>query len=135
MRTAIDTSVILAIWGKEPGFERWEKELKFAAENGELCICPVVFAEIAAGFDSANALLVALASLAISYDEINPESARLAGLIHLRYRHEGGSREHLIPDFLIAAHAQKQCTRLAAIDRGYLRRYFPRLALVNLRKS
>ncbi len=131
MRTAIDTSVLLAIWGKEPDFERWEKELKFGAENGELCICPVVFAEIAAGFDSADALLAALGSLAISYDEINPESARLAGLIHLGYRHEGGAREHLIPDFLIAAHAQKQCTRLAAIDRGYLRRYFPRLALVN----
>ena len=135
MRTAIDTSVILAIWGKEPGYERWEKALKFAAENGELCICPVVFAEIAAGFDSANALLEMLGSLAISYDEIHPESARLAGLIHLRYRREGGSREHLIPDFLIAAHAQEQCTRLAAIDRGYLRRYFPRLTLVNVRKS
>ena len=104
--------------------------MKFAAENGELCICPVVFAEIAAGFDSANALLVALGSLAISYDEINPEAARLAGVIHLRYRQEGGPREHLIPDFLIAAHAQKQCTRLAAIDRGYLRRYFPSLTLV-----
>jgi predicted nucleic acid-binding protein len=131
MRTAIDTSVILAIWGKEPGFERWERALKQAAEEGELCICPVVFSEISPGSDSASALLEALCSLAISYDEINPDSARLAGLIHLLYRQEGGPREHLIPDFLIAAHAQEQCARLAAIDRGYLRRYFPNLTLVD----
>jgi hypothetical protein len=48
----------------------------------------------------------------------------------MRYRREGGPRQHLIPDFLIAAHAQVQCNRLAAIDRGYLRRYFPKLKLL-----
>ncbi|MFZ4774855.1 MAG: type II toxin-antitoxin system VapC family toxin [Terrimicrobiaceae bacterium] len=131
MRTAIDTSVILAIWGKETGFERWERALKSGAEEGELCICPVVFAEISPGFDSTAVLLAALGSLAISYDDINPDSARLAGLIHQRYRQEGGLRQHLIPDFLIAAHAQRQCARLAAIDRGYLRRYFPSLTLLD----
>lgn len=131
MRTAIDTSVILAIWGKEAGFERWERVLKLAAEEGELCICPVVFAELSPGSDSAPSLLALLGSLAISYDDINPDSARLAGLVHLRYRQEGGPREHLIPDFLIAAHAQRQCVRLAAIDRGYLRRYFTSLPLVD----
>jgi predicted nucleic acid-binding protein len=35
-----------------------------------------------------------------------------------------------VPDFFIAAHAQIQCDRLAAIDRGYLRRYFPRLKIL-----
>jgi len=33
----------------------------------------------------------------------------------------------LIPDFLIAAHAQVDCDRLAAADRGYLRRYLPKV--------
>ena len=36
----------------------------------------------------------------------------------------------MIPDFLIAAHAQVQANQLAASDRGYLRRYFPDLALL-----
>ena len=130
MRTAVDTSVLLAIRAKEPGYERWERALQNAASAGHLCICPVVFAELSPGSPSAKRLLEQLDWLAIAFDEIAPESAHLAGCIHWKYRREGGPREHLIPDFLVAAHAQVQCDRLAAIDRGYLRRYFPRLRLL-----
>lgn len=49
------------------------------------------------------------------------------------YRDAGGPREYPIPDFLIAAHAQTQTNRLAAIDRGYLRRYFADLPLLATR--
>lgn len=43
------------------------------------------------------------------------------------YRKTGGPREHMIPDFLIAAHAEVQANRLAAVGRGYLRPYFSNL--------
>jgi len=36
----------------------------------------------------------------------------------------------LIPDFLVAAHALKQADCLVARDRGYLRRYFPSLRVL-----
>ena len=68
--------------------------------------------------------------LAIEYDDFSPESARHAGVIFWKYRQAGGPREHLLPDFLVAAHAQIQCGRLAAIDRGYFRRYFPQLRIL-----
>ncbi|MEI6537029.1 MAG: type II toxin-antitoxin system VapC family toxin [Verrucomicrobiaceae bacterium] len=130
MRTAIDTSVLLAIREKEPGHELWEELLCAAAGAGHLCICPVVFAELSPGSGSDTRLRAQLEPLAISYDNFSPSSAHLAGCIHWRYRREGGPREHLIPDFLVAAHAQVQCDLLAAIDRGYLRRYFPRLKIL-----
>ncbi len=131
MKTAVDTSVLLAIRAKEPGYELWQEALQNAAEAGQLCVCPVVFAELSPGSTSSALLLEQLELLAIAYEDFSPESAHLAGCIHWKYRREGGPREHLIPDFLIAAHAQLQCDRLAAIDRGYLRRYFPRLHLLS----
>ena len=130
MRTAIDTSVLLAIRGKEPGYESWEAALRQAAEQGSLWICPVVFAEMSPGSNSPSQLLKQFEALAIGYDDISTAAAHLAGCIHWKYRQEGGPRTHLVPDFLIAAHAEVQCDRLAAIDRGYLRRYFPRLKLL-----
>jgi predicted nucleic acid-binding protein len=131
LKTAVDTSVLLAIQEKEPGYELWQEALQDAAEAGQLCICPVVFAELSPGSSSSVRLLEQLELLAIAYENFSPESANLAGCIHWKYRREGGPREHLVPDFLIAAHAQVQCDRLAAIDRGYLRRYFPKLRLLS----
>lgn len=130
MRTAIDTSVLLAIREKEPGYQSWENALNRAAEQGSLRICPVVFAEMSPCCPSSSELLKQLEALTIGYDDISAEAAHLAGCIHWKYRKEGGPRTRLLPDFIIAAHAQIQCDRLAAIDRGYLRRYFPRLKLL-----
>lgn len=95
-----------------------------------LVICSVAFAEIAPRFESSAALVAHLEELAISYEDIAPEAAWTAGRTFRTYRQAGGPRAHLIPDFLIGAHAQVQADRLAAIDRGYLRRYFPNLLLL-----
>lgn len=130
MKTAIDTSVLLAVAGKESGHEKWERLLRTAAEEGGLCVCPVVFAELSSGRLSADQLLSQLAALAIEYEDFSAESAHHAGVTFWKYRQAGGPREHLLPDFLVAAHAQVQCGRLAAIDRGYFRRYFPRLRIL-----
>jgi len=130
LRTATDTSLLLAIREKEPGYEPWENALRKAAEEGALRVWPIVFAELSPGSKSAPQLLQQLETLAIGYDEISAAAAHLAGCIYWTYRREGGPRAHLVPDFLVAAHAQMQCDRLAAIDRGYLRRYFPRLQIL-----
>jgi predicted nucleic acid-binding protein len=68
--------------------------------------------------------------LGMEYDAINPNSAFAAGEIFKQYRQEGGPRIHLIPDFLVGAHAQLQAGCLAARDRGYLRRYLPKLRII-----
>ncbi len=101
-------------------------------DDGSLWICPVVFAEIAPGSESAGAMVGVLRRLGMDYDAISPEAAWMAGKVFLEYRQAGGTRQTMIPDFLIASHAQVQCTRLAAIDCGYLRRYFTGLKLISL---
>ena len=127
MTTAVDASVLWAILKQEPGHERWLEAVMQAASEGPLIISPVAFAELAPTTTDGVELL---ARLAIRYDPISPAAAHLAGLTFKRYRKAGGPRQQLVPDFLIAAHAQTQAQRLAAIDRGYLRAWFPDLQLL-----
>jgi len=127
MITAIDSSVLWAIIKQETGHEQWLEALFRAAYEGPLIISPVVFAELAPSTADAAELTGLLTDLSIFYSPLTPEAAHLAGLTFKQYRQAGGPRQHLVPDFLIAAHAQVQANRIAAVDRGYLRQWFPNL--------
>ena len=130
MRTALDSSVVILLQRRQPGWERWRDALTVAATEGMLIICPVAFAECSTGYPSVEIALREFEGIQVHFDPLSPESSYLAGQTFLRYRRQGGPRHHLIPDFLIAAHAIVQAERLAAIDRGYLHRYFPTLNLL-----
>ncbi len=130
MRTALDSSVIVLLSRKQSGWEAWRDTLRNAASEGELLISPIAFAEFSIGYPDVEAAQADLDLLHVIYDPITPAAAYLAGQIFLRYRRQGGPRLNLIPDFLIAAHASVQADRLAALDRGYLRSYFPALSLL-----
>jgi predicted nucleic acid-binding protein len=118
MRTAVDTSVLIAIAKGEPDAE------------GELVICDVVASEFFAVLLDEQRFTESLQALGLTFDPTTLKSAQVAGRIFKEFWREGGPREHLVPDFLIGAHAQQQADRIAAIDRGYLRRYFPRLKIL-----
>jgi hypothetical protein len=130
MKLALDSSVLLTIFNQEPGAEEWMDRLVEARRQGELLLCEVVYAELAPAFVTQDELDKVLTDLGARLDLIKTEAAWLAGKTFKQYRDRGGRRQHLIPDFLIAAHAQVQAHRLAAIDRGYLRDYFPDLPLL-----
>ena len=130
MITALDSSVLWAIVNREPGHGSWLQALLQAASEGPLVISPIAFAELAPSARDEAELTAFLNRLTIAYDPISPAAAHFAGLTFKRYRQAGGPRQHLVPDFLIAAHAQTQAHRLASIDRGYLRTWFPDLKLL-----
>jgi predicted nucleic acid-binding protein len=73
----------------------------------------------------------ALQELGIVYRPSSTESAALAGTAWRRYRDAGGPRSRLVADFLIGAHARTHADRLLTRDRGFYRRYFADLAVID----
>ena len=133
MITAVDTSVLIAIVKAEPDAHAWIDLLARARTAGDLVVCEVVAAEFFALLMDRAKFARAFSGLGLTFSPISLESAQRAGRLFRQYRRLGGPREHLVPDFLIGAHAQHQADRIAAIDRGYLRRYFPRLNVLRPR--
>lgn len=132
MITAVDSSVLFAILKNEPRAEQWMDLLVRNAALGELCICEVVAAEVGAYFGSAKSFHETLEKLTISLDHLTLNACYHAGHIFRQYREEGGKRTALIPDFLVGAHATIQADCLLAADRGYLKRYFSKLKVIEL---
>ncbi|HEY1833475.1 MAG TPA: hypothetical protein VGG08_03490 [Solirubrobacteraceae bacterium] len=63
-------------------------------------------------------------------EEIPPAAAFLAGHAHADYRRAGGTREAVLPDFLIGAHAAVTGRRLLTSDPRRIETYIPGATLV-----
>ena len=132
MITFVDTSVLLAIDLGEVDAMAWVEALAGCRGDGILCIGEVVAAEFFAVVQDEVEFQETLTDLGIEFRPSSLAASMVAGNTFRRYREQGGPREHLIPDFLVAAQAAVDGQRLAAKDRGYLRRYFPQVELVGI---
>jgi len=129
MATAIDSSVLLDVLLNDPQHAKAsEAALREEAQNG-LVICEVVIAEIQPVLGAAS-IHEFLSDWRIAFVPSSLESAALAGQMFHTYLERGGKRGRVVPDFLIAAHAQFHADGLLARDRGYYRDYFHALRLI-----
>lgn len=103
--TVVDSSVLLDMFTEDPTWLGWSQaRLTEAARSGPLVIDAIVVAEIAPRFSRVETLRAALLPV-FRTEEIPVAAAFLAGHAHAAYRRAGGSREAILPDFLIGAHA------------------------------
>lgn len=131
MIVAVDTNVILDVATDDPVYsDQSERLLVRAMDSGSLVICDVVYAELAPQYESREHLDQVLVGLGIRVIEGGLDVAWLAGRKWHAYRMAGGTRQHILADFLIGAHALKHAECLLTRDRGFYKTYFPELRLM-----
>lgn len=126
----IDSSVLLDVFTEDARWLAWSQEqLTRAAQRGAIFLNAVVLAEISPRFSRIEVLRSALPSMAV-VEEIPAAAAFLAGHAHAQYRRASGSREAVLPDFLIGAHAAVTSRPLLTRDPRRVATHIPGAKLI-----
>ena len=132
MITAVDTNVLLDVFGADPEFgQRSAGALRACLRQGRLVACEVVWAETASFFPSPAAARGPMERLEVGFSPLDVEAALAASGAWRRHRAKGGRRERVAADFLIGAHARLHADRLLTRDRGFYRACFSGLKILD----
>jgi predicted nucleic acid-binding protein len=157
MITAVDTNIILDVLIPGEPFSESSKELlDYYLSKGNLILCEVVFAELAARFTSEEELASFLADTRMNLVYSNEESLHMAGSRWAEYARKSvknrfscgkcghafeatcpqckailTKRLHVLADFLIGAHAFVQADCILSRDLGVYKTYFSGLKVID----
>lgn len=126
----IDTNVVLdVLLNDEEWGERSYNFLLFQLQTNELAINPIIYGELAAGYETIEALENAVKlfkKLPLPY-----EAAFLAEKAFMKYKKQSGLKTRPLADFFIGAHALILGSPLITRDSEKYKTYFPSLKLIS----
>ena len=157
MITAVDTNIILDVLIPGEPFGESSKELLYRhLSKGNLILCEVVFAELAARFPSEEELASFLADTRMILVYSNEKSLYMAGSRWAEYARKSAKnlfscskcghafettcpqckavltkRLHVLADFLIGTHALVQADCILSRDLGVYKTYFSDLTVID----
>jgi predicted nucleic acid-binding protein len=128
----VDTNVLVDVLEGDPDWADWSvAQLQSQSKVHRLIINPIVYSELSLTFSTFEALDNAIEKMALRIIEIPRPALFLAGKAFIKYRHLGGTKNNVLSDFFIGAHAAVSGLPLLTRDTNRYRTYFPSVKLVS----
>lgn len=127
----VDTNVLVDVLENDPDWADWSvAQLRAQAQIHRLVINPVIYAELSLTFSTVEALDDTLVALQIPVIDMPKPALFLAGKALVKYRRQGGTKNNVLADFFIDAHAAVAGLPVLTRDVRRYAGYFPTVALV-----
>jgi predicted nucleic acid-binding protein len=124
----VDTNVLVDVLQNDPQWADWSvAQMRAQSSLHVLVINPIIYAEVSLSFSTLEGLEDVVGKLALELREIPRPALFLAAKAYAQYRRRGGSKQQVLPDFLIGAHAAVEGWPLLTRDASRFRTYFPTL--------
>ena len=130
-RILVDTNVLIDVLQKDPVWFEWSvDQMALHSTANELCINPIIYAELAQRFESRVQIDRVVSKLKLGWLEMDRDSLYVASQAFAVYRSRAGSKSNFLADFFIGAQALQQRCRLLTRDGKRYRTYFPSVELI-----
>lgn len=124
----VDTNVLVDVLQNDPQWAEWSiSQMRAQSRLHALVINPIIYAEVSLSFSTLEALDEVVETLALEVREVPWPALFLAAKAYALYRRRGGSKQQVLPDFFIGAHAAVEGWPLLTRDAGRFKSYFPTL--------
>jgi predicted nucleic acid-binding protein len=127
----VDTNVLLDIVQDDSEWAEWsQQQLDSASLTDSLAINEVIYSELSIAFERIEELESFVSGTSLSVETIPREALFLAGKVFLNYRRREGTKQGVLPDFYIGAHAAVSGLTILTRDVRRFRSYFPTVELI-----
>jgi len=126
----VDTNIILDIFENDHTWGPWSARQLDQNESSGLSINSMIYAELGPSSKSQRDLDAKLSPMGFKYLEVPRTALFRASQAYFDYRKNKGTRDSLLPDFFIGAHAEVAKLTIITRDPRRYRRYFPNVRLI-----
>jgi hypothetical protein len=137
MTTFVDTAVVIYLLDDTSQHHKWSvDELNKAKKSGPVIIPDIAYSELSVGLPTKEATDLAISQLALERYPCSDESLFRAGRAFKKYKEENkGSKNNVLPDFLIGAQAACEKSPLLTNNASDFVGYFPEITLIYPKKG